>query len=181
MIWWNVWGRNEARVTVRLIFHWPLTRPGIIITMTTHNYPEITNRKPPGQCFTHSNKTMSFGWVLGDHCTIGFQADTTRIFSIRFEHSGVSLLFALWVYLVCLKLILNLYPKLIRLITLYWLGITEGGDHYSLPPLLILPPPLMPPLIRFTPSRALRTKSIQIWSFSLFWGFEASQQEIYNN
>ena len=181
MIWWNVCGRNEARVTVRLIFHWPLTRPGIIITMTTHNYPEITNRKPPGQCFTHSNKTMTF-WVI----TALWNSKQTlpAYFPYRFEYPQVSLLSALWVYLVCLKLILNLYPKLIRLITLYWLGITEGGDHHSLPPspvLLILPSPLMPPLIRFTPSRALRTKSIQIWSFSLFWGFEASQQEIYNN
>ena len=134
MIWWNVWSRNEARVTVRLIFHWPLTRPGIIITMTTHNYPEITNRKPPGQCFTHSNKTMSF-WVIfrwSLHNKIPCR-HKLHIF-YRFEYPQVSLLSALWVYLVSLKLILNLYPKLIRLITLYWLGITEGGDHHSLPP-----------------------------------------------
>ena len=115
VIRWNVWGRNEARVTVRLIFLlWPLRPRNYYYPDHTQLWSEITNRKPPA---LHSSHILSLVETFLSY-----------------------LLFPLCVLWVCLKLILNLYyPKLIRLITLYWLGITEGGDHQSiLPPLLAL-------------------------------------------
>lgn len=84
VIRWNVWGSNEARVTVRLIFLWPL-RPGG--RGWNYYYPDHTqlcsrDNKQETTSFIHSPPCGDFSAFLSSPCVVSlFEADFEFILS----------------------------------------------------------------------------------------------------
>ena len=142
----------------------PGSGAGIIITLTTHNHvSEITNRKPPALHSAQVWYCRDISEFLSSLCVVSlFEADFEFILSQINQTNNFVLIGNYWGW----------WPPVY--------SPPSAGPGCVTALLIVAASPAYRALIRFTPAE-LRTKSIQIWSFSLFWGFEASQREIYNN